>query len=316
MNSLKVNENHFIYRTTSFQNDLNKKLYTSSALNNNEAKMAYGNISNNNIMTTSLPSPNSLSSSYNSVNNGGSSFKNLNNSLSSSSLSLSSSCSSLSGSTSSLNSTWSSVLYLPSLHPHLFSEPTIAPPPPPSASSQTVNSKRETFYENFFSNLNANGTYTSFLNKNQMQNLNMLNGLANVYGHLNSDQARWLREQNFKLNQLRRVQNNFEQLDNKSSSAQYGGLESGDGGSSEFTLSYEEINRKVNDLISTPNADEIRNTQTPVISDEEREEYLNNKEVSDLNGNFSDVESNLSDSSSTTLKYIILIYLLWVLWLL
>ncbi len=308
MNSLKANENQFIYRTTSFQNDLNKKLYTSSSLNNNEAKMAYGGSNNNNsIMTTSLPSPNCLSLSYNSVNNGASSFKNLNNSLSSSSLSLSSSCSSLSGSTSSLNSTWSSVLYLPSLHPHLFSEPTIAPP----SSSQIVNSKRETFYENFFSNLNANGTYTSFLNKNQMQNLNMLNGLANVYGHLNSDQARWLREQNFKLNQLRRVQNNFEQLDNKSSNAQYGGLESGgDGGSSEFTLSYEEINRKVNDLISTPNADEIISTQTPVISDEEREEYLNNKEVSDLNGNFSDVESNLSDSSGTNLKHIILLYLL------
>lgn len=149
MNSLKANENQFIYRTTSFQNDLNKKLYTpSSSLKNNEAKMAYGgnNNNNNSIMTTSLPSPDCLSLSYNSVYNGGSSFKNLNNSLSSSSLSLSSSCSSLSGSTSSLNSTWSSVLYLPSLHPHLFSEPTIAPP----SSSQIVNSKRETFYENFF----------------------------------------------------------------------------------------------------------------------------------------------------------------------
>ena len=132
-----------------------------------------------------------------------------------------------------------------------------------------------------------------------MQNLNMLNGLANIYGHLNTDQARWLREQNFKLQQLRRIQNNFEQLDQKN--AQFG-LESGDGGSGEFSLSYEEINKKVNDLINTPNADERKvspqKNASSAISEEEREEYLNNKEVSDLNGNCSDVESNLSDSSS------------------
>jgi hypothetical protein len=145
MNSLKPNDNQFIYRTTSFQNDLNKKLFNlSSSLYISETKMAYGS----NIMTTSLPSP-SLSLSSNSINYGGSSFKDLSNSLSSSSLSVSSSCSSLSGSTSNINSTWSSVLYLPSLHPNLFSEPTIAPPNPNHA--QLVNSKRETFYENFSS---------------------------------------------------------------------------------------------------------------------------------------------------------------------
>ena len=292
MNSLKPNDNQFIYRTTSFQNDLNTKLFNlSSSLNNSETKMAYGS----NIMTTSLPSP-SLSSSSNSINYGGSSFKDLSNSLSSSSLSLSSSCSSLSGSTSNINSTWSSVLYLPSLHPNLFSEPTIAPPNPNHA--QLVNSKRETFYENFFSNLNANGNFSSFLNKNQMQNLSMLNGLANVYGQLNNDQARWFREQNFKLQQLRRVQSNFEQLDQKSS--QYG-LEN-----SEFSLSFEEINKKVNDLIDTPNGDELKlsihKNSPSTVSDEEKEEYLNNKEVSDLNGNLSDAESNVSDSSSMIIE--------------
>ncbi len=292
MNSLKPNDNQFIYRTTSFQNDLNKKLFNlSSSLNISETKMAYGS----NIMTTSLPSPN-LSSSCNSINYGGSSFKDLSNSLSSSSLSLSSSCSSLSGSTSNINSAWSSVLYLPSLHPNLFSEPTIAPPNPNPA--QTVNSKRETFYENFFSNLNANGNFSSFLNKNQMQNLSMLNGLANVYGQLNNDQARWFREQNFKLQQLRRVQSNFERLDQMSS--QYG-LEN-----SEFSLSFEEINKKVNDLIDTPNGDELKlsieKISPSTVNDEDKEEYLNNKEVSDLNGNFSDAESNLSDSSSMIIE--------------
>lgn len=156
---------------------------------------------------------------------------------------LSSSSSSLqSSSTSSLvslsnDSTWSYVLYLPLLHPQLFAEPLAQTPP-------QLLTKREMFYENFFTNLNAN--------KNKSAQL------------------------------LRRVQSNFEQLDDLNQRVD----------DTQFDSSYEEINRKVNDLISSCNDE---NDDSCSLTEDEEVSDSSSLNLSDNDENFN--ESSLSDSS-------------------
>ena len=284
MDSLKSPENLPSHRTPLYAYDLNKK----PAVNNNS------------VAATNSSSPTSSCHSFKDDLN--------NSSLSSSSVSLSSSsCSSLNGSTCSLNSTtWSSMLYLPSLYPHLFAEPT---------SANVVTPKCE--------NTDSAPPF-SFSNKNQIHNLNLLNSLMNVYGHLNNDHAKWLREQNIKLQQLRRVQSNFEQLDNKTlpnnvllqryqqqQQLQQLQVESD---ANEFSLSFDEINKKVNDLIST-DADEVElndcSSRSSSVSEDKKkafddsDDYLSNLEMSELNemSNSMSEDSSLSDSSSRSRSF-------------
>ena len=322
MNPNKLTENQCVYRFNSYSNDLNKRQQSALQsqpffmLDSDKAyAMSLPNITHhqhhqlhaNHQQPQTQHIPHHMSHSLSN-----SSFKD--SMLSLSSMSLSSSCSSLLNSSSSLNSTWSSVLYLPSLHPHLFSEPNYVNTNTQTAASATpspqtaANSKRETFYENFFTNLNANGNF----NKNHQLN--------NAYGLMNGANSNISNSGNGKMQQLRRVQNSFgPQIDSKllmTANASWGKSENEP---SEFSISFEEINRKVNDLINS-NADDIKfsekksfvssssssSSSSPSPSmDDEREEYMNNKEVSDLssNMNLSDTESNcnesnLSDSSS------------------
>lgn len=316
MNPNKLNENQYACRVTSYSNDINKRQPSAQQPQQQlpffilDSDKAYAmplptitHHQNHHQVYHSHPQPQHMPHSLTN-----SSFK---DSMSMSTMSLSSSCSSLLNSSNSLNSTWSSVLYLPSLHPHLFSEPNyvninntqtaVAPP------QTAANSKRETFYENFFTNLNANGNF----NKN--------NQINNMYVLMNGANRNNSNSGNGKTPQLRRMQNNFgPQLDSKFLLTANSCLSKSENDSSEFSISFEEINKKVNDLINS-NADDVKfskknsfvsasssasssssSSSSPSPSmDDESEEYMNNKEVSDLssNMNLSDTESNCNESN-------------------